>query len=205
VKFAQRVEACPALQTPEDLEIVLAVGKFHLSAHKLECFPRFSLMFIQGAGHINGEILETLWAPFNKILTTARSMSLAHRQEVYDDHMRDSNWKKLVGMGAAISFLLFEIAQCINVTWLAVKGLCRKYEAACDGMNLTWGPFEELTDSLDQDKVKHWQETAGNAAALRGDALDIYTLKMEKGWSLFDFSVMTRLIPPFFQHLLWQK
>jgi len=72
-------------------------------------------------------------------------------------------------------------------------------------MNLTWGPFEELTDSLDQDKVKHWQEAAGNAAALRGDALDIYTLKMEKGWSLFDFSVMTRLIPPFFQHLLWQK
>jgi len=60
VKFAQRVEACPALQTPEDLEIVPAVGSFHLSAHKLECFPRFSLMFIQGAGHINGEILQTV-------------------------------------------------------------------------------------------------------------------------------------------------
>jgi hypothetical protein len=26
-------------------------------------------------------------------------MSLAHRQELYDDHMRDSNWKKLVGIG----------------------------------------------------------------------------------------------------------
>ena len=64
VKFAQRVKPCPALQTPEDLEIVLAVGNFHLSAHKLECFPRFSLMFVQGAGHINGEILEALWAPF---------------------------------------------------------------------------------------------------------------------------------------------
>ena len=80
MKFSQRVEACPALQTPEDLEIVPTVGKCHLSAHKLECFPRFSLMFIRGSGHIDGEILETLWAPFNKILTTARSMSLAHRQ-----------------------------------------------------------------------------------------------------------------------------
>ncbi|KIM52193.1 hypothetical protein SCLCIDRAFT_37440, partial [Scleroderma citrinum Foug A] len=39
VKLSQRVEACPALQIPEDLEIVPAVREFHLSAHKLECFP----------------------------------------------------------------------------------------------------------------------------------------------------------------------
>ena len=114
-ELSQRVEACPALQIPEDLEIVPAIGKFHLSAHMLECFPRFSLMFIQGVGHIDGEILETLWAPFNKILTTARSMSLAHRQEVYDDHMRDSNWKKLVGIGSVAFFLLFQVMEFINM------------------------------------------------------------------------------------------
>ncbi|KAI6027081.1 hypothetical protein EDC04DRAFT_2545258, partial [Pisolithus marmoratus] len=34
-----------------------------------------------GAGHLDGEILETLWAPFNKITPTARSMTQAHRQE----------------------------------------------------------------------------------------------------------------------------
>jgi hypothetical protein len=81
------------------MEIVPAVGKFHLSAHKLDCFPRYSLNFVRGAGHVDGEILETLWAPFNKISPAARSMSLAHRQEIYDDYMRDSNWKKLVGIG----------------------------------------------------------------------------------------------------------
>jgi Kyakuja-Dileera-Zisupton transposase len=56
-------------------------------------------MFLEGAGHIDGEILETLWASFNEILPSARSMTLAHCQKLYDDHMRDSNWKKLVGMG----------------------------------------------------------------------------------------------------------
>jgi hypothetical protein len=56
-------------------------------------------MFLKGAGHIDGEILETLWASFNKISPSARLMTLAHRQELYDDHMRDSNWKKLVGIG----------------------------------------------------------------------------------------------------------
>ena len=98
-KFPRRVESYSSLSLPEGLDIVPAVGKFHLSAHKLECFARFSLMFTRGAGHIDGEILETLWSSFNKVSPTARSMSLAHRQELYDDHMRDSNWKKLVGLG----------------------------------------------------------------------------------------------------------
>jgi len=137
-------------------------------------------MFMQGAGHIDGEILETLWAPFNKIPPTARSMSLAHRQEVYDDHMRDSNWKKLVGIGSVSPCLRFE-DKLIHQGHITVKSLCKKYKAASEGVNLTRGPFEELTASLDQVKVKQWQEAANNAASQRDDALDIYTLSMEKG------------------------
>jgi len=75
------------------------VGKFHLAAHLPRCFARFSLNFVQCTGQLDGEILETLWSEFNKVSASARSMSKAHRVEVYDDHMRDSNWKKLVGMG----------------------------------------------------------------------------------------------------------
>ncbi|KAG1777522.1 hypothetical protein EV702DRAFT_969505, partial [Suillus placidus] len=75
------------------------VVKFHLSAHKLACFARYSLNFIIGAGQVDEEILETLWAPFNKISPTAHSMSQAHCQEILDDHMCNSNWKKLVGIG----------------------------------------------------------------------------------------------------------
>jgi hypothetical protein len=104
IHFAERVDQSYHLSLPEGTEILPAVGKFHLSAHKLQCFPRFSLNFMTGAGHIDGEILETLWAPFNKISPTARSMSLAHRKEVLDDHMRDSNWKKLVGIGKSNLF-----------------------------------------------------------------------------------------------------
>ncbi|KAG1841757.1 hypothetical protein F4604DRAFT_1585455 [Suillus subluteus] len=87
------------LSFPQSIKILPAIGKFHLSTHKLPCFARFSLNFITGAGHVDGEILETLWAPFNKISPTVRSMTLSHRKEVLDDHMRDSNWRKLVGIG----------------------------------------------------------------------------------------------------------
>jgi hypothetical protein len=97
--FAERVNNCSGLSFPDNTEIVAVVGKFHLSAHKLLCFARYSLNFIVGAGQVDGEILETLWAPFTKISPTARSMSQAHCQEILDDHMRNSNWKKLVGIG----------------------------------------------------------------------------------------------------------
>jgi hypothetical protein len=56
------------------------------------------LNFVEGAGQLDGEILETLWSAFNKICGAARAMSRAHRSEIYSDFMRDSNWKKLVGM-----------------------------------------------------------------------------------------------------------
>ena len=62
-----------------------------------------------------------------------------------------------------------------------MKCLCRKYDTAVDGMNLTKGPYEELSNSLDPDKVKCWREAADTAASTRGDALNIYTLKIDKG------------------------
>jgi len=53
--FLARVEKSSSLLLPDNLEVVPAVGKFHLSAHKASCFSRFSLMFLKGAGHIDGD------------------------------------------------------------------------------------------------------------------------------------------------------
>src|SRR5882757_6512158 len=106
IHFSERIANCPGLSIPDQRQVTTAVGKFHLSTHKLPCFARFSLNFIEGAGQVDGEILETLWATFNKISPTARSMSQGHRQEILDDHMRDSNWKKLVQIGKYSSQLL---------------------------------------------------------------------------------------------------
>ena len=54
---------------------------------------------MKGAGHIDGEIIETLWSRMNKVSGAARLMSKAHQQETLDDYLRDSNWKKTVGIG----------------------------------------------------------------------------------------------------------
>ncbi|KAG1743586.1 uncharacterized protein EDB91DRAFT_1080989 [Suillus paluster] len=155
------------LSLPEQREILAAVGKFHLSAHKLPCFARFSLNFIKGAGQVDGEILETLWATFNKISPTARSMSQAHRQEILDDHMRDSNWKKMVGI----------------VMLQTVKTLIKKHTRAVKGVRDTKLPFDELTHSLDCNKIMAWERDEKLAMEKRGEHLDIYQLKIDKGKS----------------------
>lgn len=105
-KFHSRVDRSNYLALPSDMDIIAAIGKFHLSAHIRACFAFFSLNFVQGAGQVEGEICETLWADFNPVASTARGMSKAHRREVLDDFMRDSNWKKLVGIGELSTMVL---------------------------------------------------------------------------------------------------
>jgi hypothetical protein len=97
--FRQRVKENPYLTVPKALEILPAVGKFHLGAHVLECFRNFSLNFVLGAGQIDGEILETLWWPIDKVAGSTRTMSRHHRREVLDDNMFNSNWKKWIRIG----------------------------------------------------------------------------------------------------------
>jgi Kyakuja-Dileera-Zisupton transposase len=105
INFKSRLRDSHHLSIPDAMELLVAVGKFHLSAHVKECFALYSLNFVHGSGQLDGEILETLWAPFNFISASARTMSMASRHQVYDDHMRDSNWKKIVGMGRCHNIL----------------------------------------------------------------------------------------------------
>ena len=100
VHFEERIEAASEyLYRDPEMKILGAIGKFHLADHVDSCFSKWSLNFMKGAGHIDGEIMETLWSGMNKVSAAARSMSKGHRQETLDNYIRDSNWKKTVGIG----------------------------------------------------------------------------------------------------------
>ena len=99
IHFRERVSKSDYLDLSDSLEITGAVGKWHLAAHIPECFPRFTLNFIEGAAEVEGEILETLWSGLDEVAGLTQAMSIAHRQEVLDDYMNDSNWRKAIRMG----------------------------------------------------------------------------------------------------------
>ncbi|KAI9443808.1 hypothetical protein H4582DRAFT_1807499 [Lactarius indigo] len=96
VHFQERVKCSPELSLPSSLTLRMGIGLFHIHGHQDSCLPRFSPSYIPGAKQVDGEIIETLWAPLNNISRSIRGMSLDHRQEVLDSHINYSNWKKLV-------------------------------------------------------------------------------------------------------------
>jgi hypothetical protein len=129
IHFQERVGESPYLGIPKGITLVPAVGKWHLGAHVPECFPKYSLNFVDGIGQIDGEILETLWWPIDKVAGITRAMSKAHRQEVLDDNMYDSNWKKWVGIGESSYPILSRVAtkyyySCITLQKIP-ESICR--------------------------------------------------------------------------------
>jgi Kyakuja-Dileera-Zisupton transposase len=90
------------------VEITGTVRKWHLVAHIVECFPKFSLNFIKGASEVEGEILETLWSVMNEVAGMAQAMSVTHHQ-VIDAHMNNSNWCKMIQIGRFLDDLYHAI------------------------------------------------------------------------------------------------
>jgi hypothetical protein len=95
VHMKDRVADSRHLKIPDSLEPRLGIGLFHIHGHQDTCLARYSPSFIEGGRQIDSETIETLWTPLNEISRSTRGMSTSHRREVIDDHMNDSNWKKL--------------------------------------------------------------------------------------------------------------
>jgi hypothetical protein len=163
---------------PQLMEWLYAIGKFHLGAHIKSCNWKYTLNFISGACQIEGEIMETLWALFNNFGRMCRSMGSNHRKEILNDHMRDVNWKKMVGMG-----LFHYTDKYTPETYqiLAVTMLRKKLKNAKRQSQITKKSFDELSTSLDENARKKWYKKEAAALKEGGDALRIYDIRLDKG------------------------
>jgi hypothetical protein len=76
--------------------------------------------------------------------------------------------------------ILFIITELINHD-RTVKTLLKKYKRAIKGISDTKPPFDELTHSLDDEKIAIWENDEKKAMEERGEYLDIYQLKIDQG------------------------
>ncbi|KAG2130961.1 uncharacterized protein EDB93DRAFT_1051776, partial [Suillus bovinus] len=53
------------LEMVPELTIIPGIGLWHVHGHQDSCYVRYASNFIEGIGHIDGEIMETLWARLN--------------------------------------------------------------------------------------------------------------------------------------------
>lgn len=134
VNLQDRVKKSPHLSISNSLELRTGIGLFHIHGHKDSCLPRFSPSYIPGAKQVDGEIIESLWAPLNNISRSIRGMSLVHRQEVLDAHINHSNWKKMVHIGTSL--------QCFTTGILTYESIYKFHHFLNGGRNfkLPWMP-----------------------------------------------------------------
>ncbi|KAF8262977.1 hypothetical protein EI94DRAFT_1704357 [Lactarius quietus] len=162
VHMMDRVNGSDYLKLPNNLKLKLAIGLFHIHGHQDTCLARYSPSFIKGGQQIDGETIETLWALLNEITRSTRGMSTSHRQEVIDDHMNDSNWKKLVDLVNAVS---------------------RRYQKARAGVTLSVAAFESINASASSNSIHVWsakEEKAQREQHRDVKVMDIYDIKMKQ-------------------------
>ncbi|KAF9471357.1 hypothetical protein BDN70DRAFT_820109, partial [Pholiota conissans] len=155
VNFAARMSQ----HLPEGLTVDHGIGMFHVHGHQEQCFYRFAPSFIPGAGNVAGEILESLWSELNQISSSTRSMTLPGRAETLDDHTSDSNFRKTIGMSAA---------------------LCKSFSNAVKNSAKANQYYEELLSTLDSNSVSEWEREIARAEQLRSTdpaAMDILKVR----------------------------
>lgn len=159
----ERIQASPSLrrcfQLHPDFSIVKGIGLFHVHGHQEQCFARYAPDFIPGIGQTEGEIIETLWSIINDVSRGCRGMTAAHRQEMLDDHMNDSNWMKMIRMSMFSEKLL-----ALKFTRLQPQG----YKKSTQAQSLRPSPMMQslknwtyrLTRSIEPSgyrwKLPHW-------------------------------------------------
>ncbi|KAI0953076.1 hypothetical protein AcW1_007395 [Taiwanofungus camphoratus] len=148
---------------PEGLKIVKGIGLFHVHGHQDACFIRYSPSFIPDAGLVDGEILETLWSSLNKVSSSTRGMATSHRKEVLNQHMNDSNWKKIIN---------------------TMSSLQRKYKNIKPILTDTKRSYQAMEASIDPTLLVQWKQQMGKAQQhrLKGEkAMDVFDVELRKG------------------------
>lgn len=200
VHMKDRVTGSRHLKIPDGLELRLGIGLFHIHGHQDTCLARYSPSFIEGGRQIDGETIETLWAPLNEISRSTRGMSTSHRREVIDDHMNDSNWKKLIGLGKLSHGYRIRAHRDY-----AVNAVSKRYRRALSGATLSSAAFENIDRSASEDSIRIWaaEEDRAKRERIRDvTVMDIYDIKMER--REFDHSTLV-LLDVWLQFLLGQK
>ncbi|KAI0738383.1 hypothetical protein C8Q80DRAFT_1262908 [Daedaleopsis nitida] len=154
--FHRRFKESSSLSIPSGTTFLRGIGQFHVHGHLPRCFPRFSLNFIKGAGVQDGEVIETLWSKLNGIANSARGMGAAHRHELIDDCMNDSNWAKLVKI---------------------VPATTMKWRRVFKQLPLAASSHAALSAAADPTDIAQWTADAAAADEARGhdvEAMDIY-------------------------------
>ncbi|KAI6150458.1 hypothetical protein BKA82DRAFT_4328556 [Pisolithus tinctorius] len=144
------------IDIPDSMQIMPGIGMWH------ECYARYAPLFMQGAGWVDGEIIETLWSLLNIASTSARGMSSPHRQELLDFQISDCNFMKMIRM---------------------VDSLIRKLTTARVAADMAKRAFKTLDEAVSTTQRDTWtyqEQVAFRDRMVDPSAMDIFEVQMRK-------------------------
>ncbi|PCH34427.1 hypothetical protein WOLCODRAFT_62365 [Wolfiporia cocos MD-104 SS10] len=127
-EIVRRISQFPSMSFKYFPNIVRAIGKFHLPAHKALCRWKFSYHWLPGVGMTDGEAPERIWATLNALGARTREMTAGHRHDVINDHHSDMNVRQVHGIGSYLSGM--GISGRLNI--IAAKDLAKKHSQAIE-------------------------------------------------------------------------
>ena len=183
-----RIASSMYLSIPIGMDIIPGIGLWHVHGHQDSCFVRYASNFIHGTGRIDGEIMETLWAPLNIISPSARGMGTPHRKEVLDYQMNDCNFMKMIRISKSLTtgctYIVLLVIMHDRLARPVAKFLSRKLKEAIKGAAESKLAFDNLNETAQPDMVILWKEEEAIAHANRAEdpaAMDIYEVRLERG------------------------
>lgn len=81
------------------VNLTFLVPKFHLPAHIEKCHRDYSFNLTKYVGRTDGEAPERGWSKLDPLAPSTKEMVPGSRRDTIEDHMGDSNWKKVTGLG----------------------------------------------------------------------------------------------------------
>jgi hypothetical protein len=118
-----------------NLEISVAIPKFHLPAHGSQCWSLYSMNFLEFWARVDGEAIERLWSTTNPIATSTREMTPGARHDFLEERLGASNFRKIIELGTS---------------------LAKKLRIAVDGQRRHSKELAEFSSAFDASTISVW-------------------------------------------------
>lgn len=153
----------------QSLEITLpiqgltgGIPKYHLAAHKDECYVRYSLNNMEGYGRLDGEALERIWSFMNEVSGSASEKGPGARIDQLNQLQDHWNWQKL------ISFGMYWHAIDLPCWHLAASYATEKYHDAKKMYQSTKASWTEFHEGLPREATQQWESMDLNPKIVNG-------------------------------------
>ena len=82
---------------PKTTEVGVAIPSLHINGHGEGCWTNFNPSYMEGAGRMVGEDIETTWAGTNQLAPSVQEMGPAAGHDTLNDQWNGWNFQKIVG------------------------------------------------------------------------------------------------------------